>query len=209
MIFIELIASIFECFVIAEFTSKCLVFKNDQYTGLIFLIYTAILIFTSLFLPRVMKSNIAGVFQILVTFVFGLLFMNGSVPYTLFIALLVNIGIIIINVSVMAAFSHYKNLNFNDLIANRTSTRIWILFITKIAFFLYTRLMLMFFGQEKFPLSTLGWYIVASVLAISLVVMLVIFGINLRKKVNPKITAISTSLVIIINVAVCSTILLA
>lgn len=202
MAFIELFASVFECFVITESTSKCLVFKNKHYIYLKYISYTAAVIFINLFLPYVTNSNIIpGASQILVTSAFGLIFMKGSLFFTLFVAALSNIGIIVINVSVMTAFSYFTQLDFNELIVNQTSTRILLLFITKFLYFLYTRLMLKLFEREKYPLSVNDWYIIISLLAISLLVILVVFGINLRKAFNPTMIVISTGLVIIVNIA--------
>lgn len=202
MTYIELFASIFECFVITESTSKCLVFKNNNYIYLKYLLYTSAVILINLFLPYVTNSNIIpGASQILVTSVFGLIFMKGSLFFTLFVATLSNIGIIVINVSVMTAFSYFTQLDFNELIVNQTSTRILLLFITKFLYFLYTRLMLKLFEREKYPLSVNDWYIIISLLAISLLVILVVFGINLRKTFNPTMIVISTGLVIIVNIA--------
>lgn len=203
MAFIELAASIFECFVITESTSKCLVFKNNRYIYLKYLLYTLAVIFINLFLPYITTSNIIpGASQILVTFVFGLIFMKGSPLFTLFVAALSNIGIIVINVSVMTAFSYFTQLDFYELIVNQTSARILLLFTTKFLYFLYTRLMLKFFKREKYPLSANDWYIIISLLATSLLVILVVFGINLRKTFNPTMIIISTGLVIIVNIAI-------
>lgn len=202
MVFIEPIASIFECFVITESTSKCLVIKNNRYIYIKYILYTAAVIFINLFLPHVTNSNIIpGASQIIVTFIFGLLFMQGSMFFTLYVAVLSNIGIIVINVSVMTAFSFFTQLDFNELIVNQTSTRILLLFITKFIYFLYTRLMLTFFKREKYPLSVNEWYIIISLLTISLLITLVVFGINLYKTFNPILIITTTGLVIIINVS--------
>ena len=202
MVFIELIASIFECFVITESTSKCLRFKNNHYIYLKYILYTAAMLFINLFLPYITNSNIIpGASQIIVTFVFGMLFMQGSAFFTLFVATLSNIGLIVINVSVMTAFSYFTQWDLNELIVNQTSTRILLLFITKFLYFLYTRLMLKFFEREKYPLSANDWYIIISLLTISLLFTLIVFSINLHKMFNPTLIVITTSLVVIINIA--------
>ena len=98
MKYIELAASIFECLVITESTSKCLRFKNNHYIYLKYILYTAAMLFINLFLPYITNSNIIpGASQIIVTFVFGMLFMQGSAFFTLFVATLSNIGLIVIN----------------------------------------------------------------------------------------------------------------
>ena len=170
MKYIELAASIFECLVITESTSKCLRFKNNHYIYLKYILYTAAMLFINLFLPYITNSNIIpGASQIIVTFVFGMLFMQGSAFFTLFVATLSNIGLIVINVSVMTAFSYFTQWD------NQTSTRILLLFITKFLYFLYTRLMLKFFEREKYPLSANDWYIIISLLTISLLFTLIVF----------------------------------
>ena len=202
MAIIELAASIFECFVITESTSKCLVFKNKHYIYLKYILYTAVVIFFNLFLPHVIDSNVMpAASPVIVIFVFGLLFMQGSPFFTLFVAALSNIGLVVINVSVTTAFSYFSQLDPDELIVNQISTRILLLFITKFLYFLYTRLMLKFFEREKYPLSVNEWYIIISLLTISLLVALVVFGINLHKSFSPASIAVTTGLVIIINIA--------
>lgn len=94
------------------------------------------MLFINLFLPYITNSNIIpGASQIIVTFVFGMLFMQGSAFFTLFVATLSNIGLIVINVSVMTAFSYFTQWDLNELIVNQTSTRILLLFITKFLYF--------------------------------------------------------------------------
>ena len=127
--------------------------------------------------------------------------MQGSAFFTLFVATLSNIGLIVINVSVMTAFSYFTQWDLNELIVNQTSTRILLLFITKFLYFLYTRLMLKFFEREKYPLSANDWYIIISLLTISLLFTLIVFSINLHKMFNPTLIVITTSLVVIINIA--------
>lgn len=78
------------------------------------------MLFINLFLPYITNSNIIpGASQIIVTFVFGMLFMQGSAFFTLFVATLSNIGLIVINVSVMTAFSYFTQWDLNELIVNQ------------------------------------------------------------------------------------------
>ncbi len=61
--------------------------------------------------------------------------------------------------------------------------------------------MLKFFEREKYPLSANDWYIIISLLTISLLFTLIVFSINLHKMFNPTLIVITTSLVVIINIA--------
>lgn len=209
MTYVKLAASIFECFVITEFTSKCLIFKNARYKYLKYILYTAVVIFFNLFVPQVINLNVMpAASPVIAMFVFGLLFMRGSPFFTLFVVTLSNIGLIVINVSVTAAFNYFAQFDPAKVIVNQPSTQILLLFIAKFLYFLYTRFMLTFFEREKYPLSVNEWYIIISLLTISLLVTLVVFGINLFRTFNPSPTviAVTANLVIVINIVMYTTI---
>lgn len=203
MRYVELAASIFECIIITESTTKCLGYRNDRYICFKFTAYLTALIFINLFLPYLTNSDIVpGVCQILVTVAFGIMFLQGTIFTKLFIAVLSNIGLLIVNISVMGIFSCLTRMNFNALIVNQTMTRVLLLFVTKFVYFLFTRLMLKFFGKDKYPLSIKDWYIIISLLVISLLSGLVVFGINLHEEFNPALIVIATGLIAAVNTAV-------
>ena len=198
--FIELPASVIESIIITEFTTRIMGFKSTRHKIIKYISYLLLSLLDIIILPLFVESDIVpGISHLVLTFGFAFLFLKGSILFKLFISVLSNVSILVINIAVMSIFSLFTQMDFNSLIANQTSTRILLLFITKFIYFLFTRLMLKIFKKEKYPLTPHNWYIIISLLLLSLAIGLIVFGINLYTTFNAVYIVITTVLIIVVN----------
>lgn len=198
--FIELPASVIESIIITEFTTRIMGFKSTRHKIIKYISYLLFSLLDIIILPLFVESDIVpGISHLVLTFGFAFLFLKGSILFKLFISVLSNVSILVINIAVMSIFSLFTQMDFNSLIANQTSTRILLLFITKFIYFLFTRLMLKIFKKEKYPLTPHNWYIIISLLLLSLAIGLIVFGINLYTTFNAVYIVITTVLIIVVN----------
>lgn len=198
--FIELPASVIESIIITEFTTRIMGFKSTRHKIIKYISYLLLSLLDIIILQLFVESDIVpGISHLVLTFGFAFLFLKGSILFKLFISVLSNVSILVINIAVMSIFSLFTQMDFNSLIANQTSTRILLLFITKFIYFLFTRLMLKIFKKEKYPLTPHNWYIIISLLLLSLAIGLIVFGINLYTTFNAVYIVITTVLIIVVN----------
>ena len=199
---IEISASAIESVILTEFTTRVLGFKDKKFAAIKYIIYLLLSLFDIIILPLFVESDIVpGIAHLILTFGFALLFLKGSIFFKLFIAILSNISILVINIIIMSIFSYFTRLNFSELIINQESSRALLVFTTKFVYFLFTRAMLKLFGKDKYPLTALNWYIIISLLLFSLASGLIVFGINLYTKFNVTFIVITTILIIVVNIA--------
>ena len=199
---IEISASLIESIILTEFTTRALGFRNKKYAYIKYSFYLLLSIADIIILPSFVKSDIIpGVAHLMLTFTFALLFLKGSIFFKAFIAVLSNVAILIINIGIMTIFSSFTSLDFNGLIMDQTSTRILLLFTTKFIYFLFTRVMLKVFGKDKYPLTAHNWYIIISLLLLSITGGWIVFGINLYSGFNAAFVTVSVILIIVINTA--------
>ena len=199
---IEISASAIESVILTEFTTRVLGFKDKKFAAIKYIIYLLLSLFDITILPLFVESDIVpGIAHLILTFGFALLFLKGSIFFKLFIAILSNISILVINIIIMSIFSYFTRLNFSELIINQESSRALLVFTTKFVYFLFTRAMLKLFGKDKYPLTALNWYIIISLLLFSLASGLIVFGINLYTKFNVTFIVITTILIIVVNIA--------
>lgn len=198
---IEIIASLIESIILTEFTTRALGFRNKKYAAVKYSSYLLLSIADIMILPSFVNSDIIpGVAHLILTFAFSLIFLKGSIFFKLFIAVLSNISILIINIGIMTIFSFITNLDFNGLIMNETSTRILLLFTTKFIYFLFTRIMLKVFGKDRYPLTSHNWYIIISLLLLSITGGWIVFGVNLYSDFNAAFVTVSVIFIVIINI---------
>lgn len=199
---IEISASLIESIILTEFTTRALGFRSKKYAVVKYISYLLLSIADIIILPSFVNSDIIpGVVHLILTFTFALIFLKGSIFFKAFIAVLSNVAILIINIGVMTIFSSFTNLDFNGLIIDQTSTRILLLFTTKFIYFLFTRAMLKVFGKDRYPLTAHNWYIIISLLLLSITGGWIVFGINLYSNFNALFVTMSVILIVIINTA--------
>lgn len=199
---IEISASLIESIILTEFTTRALGFRNKKYAAVKYSSYLLLSIADIIILPSFVNSDIIpGVAHLILTFTFALIFLKDSVFFKAFIAVLSNVAILIINIGVMTIFSSFTSLDFNGLIMDQTSTRILLLFTTKFIYFLFTRVMLKVFGKDKYPLTAHNWYIIISLLLLSITGGWIVFGVNLYSEFNAVFVTMSVILIVVINTA--------
>lgn len=199
---IEISASLIESIILTEFTTRALGFRNKKYAAVKYSSYLLLSIADIIILPSFVNSDIIpGVAHLILTFTFALIFLKDSVFFKAFIAVLSNVAILIINIGVMIIFSYFTNLDFSGLIMDQTSTRILLLFTTKFMYFLFTRVMLKVFGKDRYPLTAHNWYIIISLLLLSITGGWIVFGINLYSDFNAAFVTMSVILIVVINTA--------
>lgn len=197
---IEISASAIESIILTEFTTRVLGFKDKKFEVIKYIVYLLLSLFDIIILPSFVESDIVpGIVHLVLTFGFSLLFLKGSIFFKLFISVLSNISILVINIIIMSAFSYFTRLDFNGLIMDQTSTRILLLFITKFVYFLFTRMMLKLFGKDKYPLTVHNWYLIISLLLLSIMGGWIVFGTNLYSTFNAVFLMVSVVFIIVIN----------
>ena len=91
---IENAASLVECIIITGFTTLVLGYKNPRHKYLKYIIYTLAVFIDCIFLVNYLPPKIAetfpGILQILISFIYALLFLQGTVFLKCYISFISN-----------------------------------------------------------------------------------------------------------------------
>lgn len=208
-VWIENTASLTECIIITGFTTSVLGYKNPRHKYLKYIIYTLAVFADCIFLVNLLPPKIAetfpGILQILISFIYALLFLRGTVFLKCYISFISNYMIFLINIPVMLIFSSILNSSMHTTIYMQGFIRIVILVLTKILYFLLT---FTFYKWHKrnlkyadFRLNNFEWFAMLLVSVVSFTIGLYIFQTNIART-NVVVIVVSSVVALAINALV-------
>ena len=206
---IENAASLVECIIITGFTTLVLGYKNPRHKYLKYIIYTLAVFIDCIFLVNYLPPKIAetfpGILQILISFVYALLFLRGTVFLKCYISFISNYMIFLINIPVMLIFSGILNSSVHTTIYMQGFIRIVILVLTKVLYFLLTFAFYKWYKRNlkhaDFRLNNFEWFSMLLLSAISFAIGLYIFQTNINQ-FKPIVITVSSLTALAINALV-------
>lgn len=206
---IENAASLVECIIITGFTTLVLGYKNPRHKYLKYIIYTLVVfvdcIFLVNFLPPKIAETFPGILQILISFIYALLFLRGTVFMKCYISFISNYMIFLINIPVMLIFSGILNSSIHSTIYMQGFIRIVILVLTKILYFLLTFAFYRWYKRNlkyaDFRLNNFEWFSMLLLGGTSFAIGLYIFQTNITQ-LKPIVITISSIVALAINALV-------
>lgn len=206
---IENAASLVECIIITGFTTLVLGYKNPRHKYLKYIIYTLAVFIDCIFLVNYLPPKIAetfpGILQILISFIYALLFLQGTVFLKCYISFISNYMIFLINIPVMLIFSGILNSSVHTTIYIQGFIRIVILVLTKVLYFLLTFAFYKWYKHNlkhaDFRLNNFEWFSMLLLSAISFAIGLYIFQTNINQ-FKPIVITVSSLAALAINALV-------
>ena len=206
---IENAASLVECIIITGFTTLVLGYKNPRHKYLKYIIYTLAVFIDCIFLVNYLPPKIAetfpGILQILISFIYALLFLQGTVFLKCYISFISNYMIFLINIPVMLIFSGILNSSVHTTIYMQGFIRIVILVLTKVLYFLLTFAFYKWYKHNlkhaDFRLNNFEWFSMLLLSAISFAIGLYIFQTNINQ-FKPIVITVSSLAALAINALV-------
>ena len=206
---IENAASLVECIIITGFTTLVLGYKNPRHKYLKYIVYTLAVFIDCIFLVNYLPPKIAetfpGILQILISFVYALLFLRGTVFLKCYISFISNYMIFLINIPVMLIFSGILNSSVHTTIYMQGFIRIVILVLTKVLYFLLTFAFYKWYKHNlkhaDFRLNNFEWFSMLLLSAISFAIGLYIFQTNINQ-FKPIVITVSSLTALAINALV-------
>lgn len=206
---IENAASLVECIIITGFTTLVLGYKNPRHKYLKYIIYTVAVFIDCIFLVNYLPPKIAetfpGILQILISFIYALLFLQGTVFLKCYISFISNYMIFLINIPVMLIFSGILNSSVHTTIYMQGFIRIVILVLTKVLYFLLTFVFYKWYKHNlkhaDFRLNNFEWFSMLLLSAISFAIGLYIFQTNINQ-FKPIVITVSSLAALAINALV-------
>lgn len=206
---IENAASLVECIIITGFTTLVLGYKNPRHKYLKYIIYTLAVFIDCIFLVNYLPPKIAetfpGILQILISFIYALLFLQGTVFLKCYISFISNYMIFLINIPVMLIFSGILNSSVHTTIYMQGFIRIVILVLTKVLYFLLTFVFYKWYKHNlkhaDFRLNNFEWFSMLLLSAISFAIGLYIFQTNINQ-FKPIVITVSSLTALAINALV-------
>ena len=200
---IENAASLVECIIITGFTTLVLGYKNPRHKYLKYIVYTLAVFIDCIFLVNYLPPKIAetfpGILQILISFVYALLFLKC------YISFISNYMIFLINIPVMLIFSGILNSSVHTTIYMQGFIRIVILVLTKVLYFLLTFAFYKWYKHNlkhaDFRLNNFEWFSMLLLSAISFAIGLYIFQTNINQ-FKPIVITVSSLTALAINALV-------
>ncbi|NLK27364.1 MAG: hypothetical protein GX306_03345, partial [Clostridiales bacterium] len=152
---IGIVIAIIECLIIANFIIKSLepkIFKHRVW--LLYLILTILLFIDIELLNIVIRgASITGILQIIICFIFSLIFLNGSIYKKILISVISNILILIINVTIMTILSAFLDTDIMELIEQQNAIWLYAILLSKLCYFLATIFLLTIQKKTPYQLS--------------------------------------------------------
>lgn len=162
-------------------------------------------IFLVNYLPPKIAETFPGILQILISFIYALLFLQGTVFLKCYISFISNYMIFLINIPVMLIFSGILNSSVHTTIYMQGFIRIVILVLTKVLYFLLTFVFYKWYKHNlkhaDFRLNNFEWFSMLLLSAISFAIGLYIFQTNINQ-FKPIVITVSSLAALAINALV-------
>lgn len=200
---IEIIAIVAECFLVSRFLIRYFGYKssNDKLvkSSILFILLISDDILKEIFsIPDYISTTIF----IIICVIFSGYFLHGNIFEKVMISALSFILFFIINLPVLSLFSHLTQNAVNYLIYAENISRVEILFITKILYFLATQIILAIKNKDTYCFTKPEWLIIAATLAITIGISLLFYEILLGNSQSEIIYIVITFLMAALNIIV-------
>ncbi|HBI72780.1 MAG TPA: hypothetical protein DEG06_11625 [Lachnospiraceae bacterium] len=151
---IEIVIAIIECIIIANFVIKSLEPKKPNRKWLLYAVLTALLLL-DLHVGKILfkSESITGIVQIIVSLLFSLLFLKGSLYKKIFISIISNQLILIINVLIMTILSTLLKTDIMFLIKQQNAIWLYAILLSKLCYFLVTSFLLSLQKKVSYQIS--------------------------------------------------------
>lgn len=197
----EVAASVTECFIITDFIIRFLGFKDKRHLFIKSFSMLSVLCACSLLTDLIFDSfYISEFISWSVSIILSLVLLKGNVFVKIFTSCINMLIITIVNSAVLALFSWTLNISIHELPESNSVNRIMILFITKFAFFLITRIILSLKNKMNYPLSKYEWILILLVFIITIITGNTVLRILVKNSSSEINAFITLSGIIAINI---------
>ncbi|MCM1167522.1 MAG: GHKL domain-containing protein [Lachnospiraceae bacterium] len=181
--FIEILASLAECFIIVRLSNRFLGFKNENLKWLKSTCLFVLLAFTDVILSRFsIFKNIYEIFILLILLMYSLVFLNGKIQEKILLTAIPITTAMPINLIIINAFRAASEDPVTELTEPGGALRIPILFFTKFAFFIVCEMLVRLLKRNRRTLNGFQWIIQLSCFIISFLITNSLWSISLRHK---------------------------
>ncbi|MBE5966933.1 MAG: GHKL domain-containing protein [Lachnospiraceae bacterium] len=149
-----IVVAMIECIIIVNFIIKSLEPKKPNRKWLLYAILTALLLVDLHIGKIIFKSeSIIGIVQIIICLLFSLLFLKGSLYKKIFISVISNQLILIINVLLMTILSTLLETDILMLIKQQNTVWLYAVLLSKLCYFLVTCFLLSLQKKVSYQIS--------------------------------------------------------
>lgn len=153
-IFVEFLASLFECYLITHYIVNFLEFKSKDNNLKKKILFFTLTILNNVILSQYLQIDaVIGIIQLIFALLFSFTFMKGSYFKKIFVSFSSIFLILIINSGVLFSFSKILNEDIQVLISSIGIFRLLILFITKFLYYIVTMIIIKVFRKDDYKLS--------------------------------------------------------
>ncbi len=178
---IETGVTIIEHCLYAEFITRFLTPKKQGNELLCFLV---IAVFsggiTLVFNQFMIFEGVLSFFRIVGNFTIAMLLLKGTLFEKLFASFITDAAVLLINFLTLNVMGVLFQRTIEELITDRGMLRIYILFITKVLFLLFTRLLIHLRQKDSFIFAPIEWIALSLVFAVTMFIELEIFRMTLH-----------------------------
>lgn len=177
--YIETIASIAECAIIAIFCNRFLGFKSTDNKAI-----KTIAFFALNCINDILLSQREGYELFAVIILFGLtlsycfIFLKGNVYEKILVSIAPILTILPINLVVLNLFSWLSGADYSEIVGNTGYIRIMVLFFTRMAQFYFFEMVIKFKRVEHYSLNALQWIIQLSCFIISFLISICLWLVS-------------------------------
>lgn len=161
-------------FYIDFFTLKQETIKNYFFA---FLTFVAICVACTVSAKLGMTSDYGIVIAIIVMVIFGYLCLNGKIVNKIIFSIFVFVIIAVISILTLQILGMILNTPITALVDEKGEYRIIVLIVTKLMFYLLAKTVLVVTKKQEFQLTLKEWMICVFIVAITLVMLIIIFKI--------------------------------
>ncbi len=198
---IEYAATIIECVICADFAVRFLNPKTTKHKVLCFILIVLFDAMVTTTLNRIVSfEGVLGFIRIIGNFLTVFLFTKGTIFEKILLPVLIDTGLLIISFVSLNTMSFIFDISATDLINSAGLIRIIILFITKFAFFIFTRLMIKIKQNDIYMLSLTEWITLILVFIVTVFAEMEICSVILKYNLstdNPSIVAVVLGLIFV------------
>ncbi len=197
----EILATIIEHIIWADFIIKYLRPKKDNNTLLCYFILVVVDSTITFTLNSLMAfEGFLCIIYIIVNFIISLIFFKDKIYEKLFAIIIIEILPVLINFMTLTILSYIFQKSINELIVERDMLRIFILFITKFLLFIVTRIFIRIKRDDTYSFSKTEWLTISMVFFITLSVAVTLFLMSVQYHLSmksPLITGAGIGLILI------------
>lgn len=177
---IEITAIIAECFFALNFNVGYFKMKDNKYIRWKILGGTLVLSLWDYFGTMIVKTEflaMSGFATML--FIFSLIFLKNS-PFEKFIIAVISCTLFyLINLPILYVFSYIFNQTVYDITVSNGTERIVVLFLTKMMYFVVTKLIIYFRQRQSFIFKRDEWILISSNFTITFIIAFFLYSISI------------------------------